>query len=113
MPGTKKQNSMFEGSRGYVQKNNPFPVTSCGRRRNDGSPLLQTEKTTHEKNAGMNASERKAYNNKTGGNVQGPQKGGGPRKDSYCARSAGIKKCQDPDTHGKCKNDYAREDWGC
>ena len=23
----------------YVQKNHPFPVTACGRRRNDGSPL--------------------------------------------------------------------------
>ena len=69
--------------------------------------------TSHEKNAGMDAGERKTYNNKTGGNVQGPQKEGGPRKDSYCARSAGIKKCKDPDKHGKCKNDYAREDWGC
>ena len=39
MPGTEKQNSMFERSRGYIQKGNPFPVTSCGRRRNDGSPL--------------------------------------------------------------------------
>ena len=108
----------------YTQKNNPFPVTSCGRRRtftqggepgNDRSkesPYKQ-EETSHEKNAGMDANERKAYNNKTGGNVQVPQKEGGPRKDSYCARSAGIKKCKDPDKHGKCKNDYAREDWGC
>ena len=39
MPGSKKQNSMFEPSTGYIQKNNPFPVTSCGRRRNTGSPL--------------------------------------------------------------------------
>ena len=23
----------------YTQKNHPFPVTACGRRRNDGSPL--------------------------------------------------------------------------
>ena len=33
MPGTERQNSMFQKSRGYIQKNNPFPVTSCGRRR--------------------------------------------------------------------------------
>ena len=39
MPGSKKQNSMFGPSTGYIQKNNPFPVTSCGRRRNTGSPL--------------------------------------------------------------------------
>ena len=77
-------------------------------------PYKQTnKKTSHEKNAGMDASERKAYNNKTGGNVQGPQPEGGSRKDSYCARSAGIPKCKDPDKHGKCKNDYAREDWKC
>jgi len=33
MPGSKRQNSMFGPSTGYIQKNNPFPVTSCGRRR--------------------------------------------------------------------------------
>ena len=39
---------MFKKTEGYVQKNNPFPVTSCGRRRNLGSPLHVTslEKTT-------------------------------------------------------------------
>ena len=30
---------MFKKTRGYSQEGNPFPVTSCGRRRNDGSPL--------------------------------------------------------------------------
>jgi len=39
MPGTHKQNSMFKKTKGYVQSGNPFPVTSCGRRRNLGSPL--------------------------------------------------------------------------
>ena len=39
MPGSKKQNNMFGPSTGYIQKNNPFPVTSCGRRRNTGTPL--------------------------------------------------------------------------
>jgi len=37
------QNSMFAPSTGYRQKNNPFPVTSCGRRRNLGSPLFSAE----------------------------------------------------------------------
>ena len=50
MPGTEKQNSMFEKSRGYVQSSNPFPVTSCGRRRNDGSPL--TCYSTHKRKPG-------------------------------------------------------------
>ena len=43
MPGSKRQNSMFEKTKGYVQKSNPFPVTSCGRRRNLGSPLKQDD----------------------------------------------------------------------
>ena len=33
----------------YVQKNNPFPVTSCGRRRNaasEGSPMKRTKPHT-------------------------------------------------------------------
>jgi len=109
MPGSDKQNSMFGKSEGYVQGGNPFPVTSCGRRRNDGSPLLRTKPYT----AGMSATERKTYNNETGGNVQAPQPGGGSRKDSYCARSGGIKKCQDPDKNGDCPNDIARRNWNC
>ena len=31
---------MFKKTKGYVQQGNPFAVTSCGRRRNDGSPLF-------------------------------------------------------------------------
>ena len=99
----------------YIQKNNPFPVTGCGRRRAEGtgngfnSPL----KRTKPYEAGMSASERSAHNNKTGGNVQAPQPGGGPRKKSYCARSAGIKKCKDPDKNGDCPNDIARRNWKC
>ena len=46
MPGTHRQNSMFKKTRGYVQEGNPFPVTSCGRRRNDGSPILRTKPHT-------------------------------------------------------------------
>ena len=34
---------MFTASSGYKQKGNPFPVTSCGRRRNTGSPLFKAE----------------------------------------------------------------------
>ena len=43
MPGSEKQNSMFKKTKGYVQKGNPFPVTSCGRRRNTGSPIYKKE----------------------------------------------------------------------
>jgi hypothetical protein len=95
----------------YTQKNNPFPVTSCGRRRAGG--VASGFKRTKPHTAGMSAAEREAYNNETGGNVQAPQPGGGPRKRSYCARSAGIKKCKDPDKNGDCPNDIARRKWKC
>ena len=49
MPGSKKQNSMFKKTKSFVQEGNPFPVTSCGRRRNDGSPLYKLRKTTKGK----------------------------------------------------------------
>ncbi len=42
MPGSEMQNSMFKKTRGYVQKNNPFAVTSCGRRRNDGESIYES-----------------------------------------------------------------------
>jgi hypothetical protein len=34
---------------------------------------------------------------------------GTPKGDSYCARSAGIKKCAKP----PCANDLSRKAWGC
>ena len=37
-------------------------------------------KRTKPYKAGMSASERKSYNNKTGGNLKAPQPGGGSRK---------------------------------
>ena len=43
MPGSPMQNNMFTASSGYKQKGNPFPVTSCGRRRNTGSPLFKAD----------------------------------------------------------------------
>ena len=124
MPGSPMQNSMFEPSTGYVQKNNPFPATSCGRRRNNGSPLNKLRKTTRgkgrhflsaEEGAGMTAAGRAAYNKQTGGNLKAPQPGGGKRKKSYCARSLGQMK-----THNiNCKKTpkkricAARRRWKC
>ena len=36
------QNNMFKKTvRGYRQEKHPFPVTSCGRRRNNSSPLYK------------------------------------------------------------------------
>ena len=108
MPGTHRQNSMFKKTKGYVQQGNPFAVTSCGRRRNDGSPLRSNEprKTTKGKNrnfrtveegAGMTSKGVKEYRRKNPGSklktaVTGKVKPGSKaakRRKSLCARSKG------------------------
>ena len=105
MPGTEKQNSMFEKGRGYVQGGNPFPVTSCGRRRNDGSPLSMRKTTkgkgrtfrTSEEGAGMTSTGVKQYRRENPGSklktaVTGKVKPGSKaagRRKSFCARSKG------------------------
>ena len=124
MPGSEKQNSMFKKTKGYVQKGNPFAVTSCGRRRNDGSPLNKLRKTTKGKGrhfltskegAGMTAAGRRAYNKETGGNLKAPQPGGGKRKKSYCARSAGQMKMHNINCSKTPKKRIcaARRRWKC
>ena len=124
MPGTEKQNSMFKKTKGYTQGGNPFPVTSCGRRRNDGSPLTKLRKTTKGKGrhfltakegAGMTAAGRKAYNKQTGGNLKAPQPGGGKRKKSYCARSLGQMKMHNINCSKTPKKRIcaARRRWKC
>ena len=99
---------MFSPSTGYIQKNNPFPVTSCGRRRNLGSPLNSNEprKTTKGKGrnfrtvdegAGMTSKGVKEYRRKNPGSklqtaVTGDVKPGSKaagRRKSFCARSKG------------------------
>ena len=57
MPGSERQNNMFEASpvKQYVQKGNPMPVTSCGRRRAGGigegfnSPIKMADDSPLEK----------------------------------------------------------------
>ena len=116
MPGSEKQNSMFNKTRGYVQKNNPFAVTSCGRRRNDGESIYESDsplekrlrKTTKGKGrnfrttkegAGMTSKGVKAYRRKNPGSklktaVTGKVKPGSKdaaRRRSFCGRSIGWK----------------------
>jgi hypothetical protein len=40
--------------------------------------------------AGMTAAGRAAYNRATGSHLKAPQPQGGSRKDSFCARMAGV-----------------------
>ncbi len=72
-------------------------------------------KAAHKSKAGgLTEAGRKAYNAATGSNLKPPQPEGGPRKKSFCARSAGQMKdfpaaAKDP----KSRLRLARKRWGC
>ena len=111
MPGSPMQNKMFDKTEGYVQGRNPFPVSSCGRRRNMGSPLTKSNeprKTTKgkgrnfrtvEEGAGMTKKGVAEYKRKNPGSklktaVTGKVKKGSKaakRRKSFCARSKNWK----------------------
>ena len=48
------------------------------------------EKLPVSKGAGLTAKGRNVYNKATGSNLKAPQPQGGPRKDSFCSRMAGV-----------------------
>lgn len=50
------------------------------------------EKLPASKGAGLTAKGRAKYNKKCGSKLKAPQPGGGSRRTSYCARSAGQMK---------------------
>ena len=114
MPGSERQNNMFEASPfDFKQQGNPFPVTSCGRRRNLGSPLLKAEprrtigkgknfnKVAKDKSArggaaggGMTEKGVREYKRKNPGSKlqtavtsKNPSKKDAARRKSFCARS--------------------------
>jgi len=118
MPGSEKQNDMFDASPlDFKQKGNPFPVTSCGRRRNDGSPLFKAEprrtigkgknfnKVSKNKRArggaaggGMTEKGVREYKRKNPGSKlrtavtgKNPSKKDAARRKSFCARSRSWK----------------------
>ena len=118
MPGSEKQNDMFDASPlDFKQKGNPFPVTSCGRRRNDGSPLFKAEprrtigkgknfnKVAKNKRArggaaggGMTEKGVREYKRKNPGSKlrtavtgKNPSKKDAARRKSFCARSRSWK----------------------
>ena len=99
----------------YVQKNNPFSVTSCGRRRAGGigRGFNSSFKKTKLAKSWTQADRDKYRAENPDSNLKDPQPEGGSRKDSYCARSAGIPKCKNPDKNGDCPNDIARRKWKC
>ena len=92
MPGSERQNNMFEPSpvKQYVQKGNPMPVTSCGRRRNDGSPLFKRKRKPDVKRTiGRGKNFNKARSTGTGAAAGGgmTQKG----VDEYRRKNPGSK----------------------
>ena len=123
MPGSERQNSMFEASpvKQFKQEGNPFSITSCGRRRNDGSPLFKRKKSneprrtigkgknfnkvTKDKSArggaaggGMTEKGVKEYRRKNPGSKlktavtgKNPSKKDAARRKSFCARSRSWK----------------------
>ena len=83
---------MFEPSpvKQYVQKGNPMPVTSCGRRRNDGSPLFKRKrKPDVRRTIGRGKNFNKAKSTGTGAAAGGgmTQKG----VDEYKRKNPGSK----------------------
>jgi hypothetical protein len=63
---------------------------------------------------GLNQKGRDSYNRETGGHLKAPQPEGGPRKRSFCARSAGQMKkfpkaAKDPNSRLR----LARKKWKC
>jgi hypothetical protein len=73
-----------------------------------------TREEGQDPDGGLNARGRASYNRETGGNLKPPQPEGGPRRDSFCARSAGQMKmwpeaAEDPNSRLR----KARRAWNC
>ena len=87
MPGSERQNNMFESTTGYVQGSNPLKKTSCGRRRNTGAPFKA--KAEPRRTIGRGKNFNKARSTGTGAAAGGgmTQKG----VDEYRRKNPGSK----------------------
>lgn len=73
-----------------------------------------SRKEGQDPDGGLNAKGRASYNREHGANLKAPQPEGGPRRDSFCARSAGQMKmwpdaAKDPNSRLR----KARRKWKC
>ena len=118
MPGSERQNNMFEPTTGYIQSSNPLKKTSCGRRRNTGAPFKAKaeprrtigrgknfNKVAKDKSArggaaggGMTEKGVREYRRKNPGSKlktavtgKNPSKKDAARRKSFCARSRSWK----------------------
>ena len=71
-------------------------------------------KAGQDPEGGLNERGREAYNRAHGANLKPPQPEGGPRRDSFCARSAGQMEmwpeaAEDPESRLR----KARRKWNC
>ena len=89
MPGSERQNSMFKKTKGYVQDGNPFAVTSCGRRRNDRSPLFAKAEPRRTIGRGKNFNPVAKDKSATGGAAGGGMTEKGVRE--YKRKNPGSK----------------------
>ena len=89
MPGSEIQNSMFKKTKGYVQERNPFAVTSCGRRRNTGSPLFAKAEPRRTIGRGKNFNPVSKDKSATGGAAGGGMTKKGVRE--YKRKNPGSK----------------------
>ena len=80
---------MFKPSKGYIQKNNPFPVTSCGRRRNTGTPLFAKAEPRRTIGRGKNFNPVSKDKSATGGAAGGGMTEKGVRE--YKRKNPGSK----------------------
>lgn len=83
--------------------------------RNGGKTEAWTRKEGKSPSGGLNAKGRASYNRANpGSNLKAPQPEGGPRKKSFCARSAGqMKKFPKAASDPNSRLRLARKKWKC
>jgi len=78
MPGSERQNNMFDESpvKNYKQEGNPFGVTSCGRRRNLGQKIFKMDSPLEKRKRKKSNEPRKTTKGK-GRNFRTVKEGAG------------------------------------
>ena len=77
MPGSERQNNMFDASPlDFKQRGNPFPVTSCGRRRNNSEPIFEMDSPLEKRKRKKSNEPRKTTKGK-GRNFRTVKEGAG------------------------------------
>jgi|TARA_B100001939_G_C16706860_1_gene515223 hypothetical protein len=78
MPGSEKQNNMFEASPfDFKQKGNPFAVTSCGRRRNLGQQVFEMDSPLEKRRRRKKSNEPRKTTKGKGRNFRTVKEGAG------------------------------------